>query len=702
MRAPLHPETAIRIIKSLVRLVGHNSGAKGFWVAILLLTSVTIAQASHFRYGNVSWRYVDGNTVEFKISQSWRYTAFYAEVGQVVNPGDFMFGDGTFGPIKLNVTAVNKTDDWMYGEAIITKTYNTTGTYIANFTGCCRVSELKNNPEGQWNLQTTVTIGNGNSAPVTTLPAMVHLPEHLHHASFEMPASDPDGDALTYTLATSAEMGGGHNPEGLTVDAASGHVHFNTETKHAGEIYNAAITITDSRGAKVTSDFIIKITEQSTAPVFDYSITPENGIVYHVAPDKELKFNIKAHDTDPDDVVTLIATGLPVTSTINPALPLTANPVQSAFAWKPTVNDVGTYVISFTAQDKKSVQTSTSVTIQVSYKARFDVPPSPDANSYTFTTPGQAINLTLQASSPVASEKLTITELTGLPGSAPKLPPAAANPVQMQLTWTPETKNWGTHRVTAKVRDSRNEEISHSFNLVVNTPPVFTSAPTEYPLAAGYTYRYEITAQDDDLPYGDQLEILAEGIPDWLTLEDDGKGNAILTGTPTINNVGEYTIKLLAEDKWHHNGGLAVQELYLKVNDASCGDNNEKVLICHNGQTICVPANMVQEHLDHGCYLGTCDPLIPSDVIVEDTKLIAYPNPLSHTTTLEFMLPAAGKYTLDLINSNGQKLSTWQQGQGNLGQYYNLQVPTADLKPGIYFVRLITEVQVQHVKVVKQ
>jgi hypothetical protein len=113
MMAPLHPKTAILILKSLVRLVSSHNATKGFLLAILILGFTTAAQASHFRYGNVSWRWVSGNTVEFKISQSWRYTAFYAEQGQQVNPGDFYFGDGTIAAIPLQVTAVNKVDDWM-------------------------------------------------------------------------------------------------------------------------------------------------------------------------------------------------------------------------------------------------------------------------------------------------------------------------------------------------------------------------------------------------------------------------------------------------------------------------------------------------------------------------------------------------------------------------------------------------------------
>jgi len=38
-----------------------------------------------------------------------------------------------------------------------------------------------------------------------------------------------------------------------------------------------------------------------------------------------------------------------------------------------------------------------------------------------------------------------------------------------------------------------------------------------------------------------------------------------------------------------------------------CDDNENKVYICHKGNTICVSVNAIQAHLDHGDSLGECD-----------------------------------------------------------------------------------------------
>ena len=73
-------------------------------------------------------------------------------------------------------------------------------------------------------------------------------------------------------------MGGGTNPSGLSINATTGLVSFNTVGKAIGSLWNVAFTISDGAGkTKVTVDFIIKITQNSTPPIFDYLITPANS-----------------------------------------------------------------------------------------------------------------------------------------------------------------------------------------------------------------------------------------------------------------------------------------------------------------------------------------------------------------------------------------------------------------------------------------
>jgi len=87
------------------------------------------------------------------------------------------------------------------------------------------------------------------------------------------------------------------------------------------------------------------------------------------------------------------------------------------------------------------------------------------------------------------------------------------------------------------VEDQKNGEAILPFTLIIRnilTPPILTSKP---PILAfvGETYRYQSTAEDDDLP----LRFLVTG-PNWLHMEHQ---TGLLEGTPTITDIGIYHIK---------------------------------------------------------------------------------------------------------------------------------------------------------------
>jgi hypothetical protein len=56
------------------------------------------------------------------------------------------------------------------------------------------------------------------------------------------------------------------------------------------------------------------------------------------------------------------------------------------------------------------------------------------------------------------------------------------------------------------------------------------------------------------------------------------------------------------------NGCSRTDDVTVFVNDVRCGENSDKVTVCHNGHEICVAANAVKAHLAHGDILGRCSP----------------------------------------------------------------------------------------------
>ena len=96
------------IINNLLYKLFMKKVLCSFIVTLVLFLSVGLSTsyASHFRYGNISWRTVpgtNGKTIEFKVSQAWRYTAFYPSPGGTTYTDYLYFGDGSFELINLAV-----------------------------------------------------------------------------------------------------------------------------------------------------------------------------------------------------------------------------------------------------------------------------------------------------------------------------------------------------------------------------------------------------------------------------------------------------------------------------------------------------------------------------------------------------------------------------------------------------------------------
>ncbi|UOQ97325.1 T9SS type A sorting domain-containing protein [Hymenobacter sp. 5317J-9] len=554
------------------------------WRVLLLcllfgLGAARPARASHYRYSSLTWRTVATDpslrTIEFKVSRAYRRsaTAFsQVTVGSTLPAEQLDFGDGSSSLITLVVTSVDVAGEVFYGETNIVHTYATTGDFVASFTDCCRLSTLVNNANGAWYVSSAINVGTGNNSPVSTLSPVVNLATGQANASFLLPASDPDGDPLTFSLATAADLNGNAfvNAPGLAVDANTGRVSLSTTGLAVGGLYNAIVKVSDGR-TSILVDFIISITASSTPPVFDYSVTPPNGFVYRLAPGQTLSFGVRATDADAGDTVRLQAFGLPLTATTAPAFPVSGNPVQSRFSWTPTAANLGTSVVYFVARDLTGVQTSTSVTIEVSTRPQFDVPPTPANQSLMQVTPGTNLSMAVQASAPNAADLVSIVGATGtVPAMAfsSGWPTAQGNPTRTQLTWTPAAADWGPHAVTFTARSASNQQATHTLNLLINSAPSFTSQPANLALTVGQSFVYTITTTDPDLPYGDRLDVLATTLPSWLRFVNNGNGTATLSGTAT--RAGAYPVTLDAEDIYHHGNSYGRVMQAFTINVAGC------------------------------------------------------------------------------------------------------------------------------------
>lgn len=114
-----------------------------------------------------------------------------------------------------------------------------------------------------------------------------------------------------------------------------------------------------------------------------------------------------------------------------------------------------------------------------------------------------------------------------------------------------------------------------------------------------------------------------------------------------VSSAGTFTVTITDEQ-----GCSSQASIVINVLDVSCGNKNDKVMICHNGVDLCVASSAVQAHLDHGCKLGSCAAI--SERQGATVEVLAYPNP----TTGEFAVQLSGykssKASIVITNIVGQ------------------------------------------------
>ena len=106
-----------------------------------------------------------------------------------------------------------------------------------------------------------------------------------------------------------------------------------------------------------------------------------------------------------------------------------------------------------------------------------------------------------------------------------------------------------SHTVTVRSTDNGQPPRAYEQTLVitvtdVNEAPVFTSQPITNS-EVDQPYSYTIATSDPDQ---DPVALSATNLPDWLTFVDNGDGTALVSGTPTIADLGLHTFSLTATD----------------------------------------------------------------------------------------------------------------------------------------------------------
>lgn len=170
------------------------------------------------------------------------------------------------------------------------------------------------------------------------------------------------------------------------------------------------------------------------------------------------------------------------------------------------------------------------------------------------------------------------------------------------------------------------------------------------------------------------------------------------TSSTSVSAAGTYVVTVT-----DGKGCTATASTVISVLDVRCGNNNDKVTICHNNNTICVASAAVQTHLGHGDRLGTCSggyrtAADATDPVITVAQLGVYPNPSAGQFIVNFAGFRPGKAVMIVMDANGKQLL-----QKSIVLSANKQVEQVNLDncaTGLYFLRILTNGETQTEKLI--
>ena len=316
--------------------------------------------------------------------------------------------------------------------------------------------------------------------------------------SLELSASDPDGDALTYS--------GQNLPDGATLSDQT--FSWTPGYTQAGS-YDVTFSVSD--GALDDSETVtLTIANTNRSPSF--TSTADQSVEESAA----LNFTVSATDSD-GDPLTYSASGLPSGATFSDA----------SFAWTPDFDQEGSYSVTFTASDGAAQDSQTvGITVSNSNRAPVFAPVSDQSVS-------ENAQLSFSVSATDADGDAVIYSAASLPNGA-----SFSN---QTFTWTPTYTQAGTYTasfVAGDGQDQTTESVTISVSNVNRAPALAAIGDQAFSenTAGGFT----LSASDPD---NDTLTYSSSSLPTGANLS-----GGTFTWTPGYTQAGTYSVTLTVSD----------------------------------------------------------------------------------------------------------------------------------------------------------
>ena len=324
--------------------------------------------------------------------------------------------------------------------------------------------------------------------------------------SFTVSASDPDGDALTYSAS--------NLPQGATFNASTRTFSWTPTYTQSG---NYQVTFAVSDGQLTASQTVgIGVTNVDRAPVFS-ATAPQS-----VAENSALSFTVSASDPD-NDTLTYSASGLPKGATFNAS--------TKTFSWTPSYTQSGNYQVTFTVSDGQ-LTASQTVGIGVTNVDRAPVFSSTAPQS---VAENSSLSFTISASDP-DNDTLTYSA-SGLPKGA------TFNASTRTFAWTPSYTQAGSYNVAFTASDgtlSATQSVAITVTNVDRAPVFSATAPQS--VAENSALSFTVSASDPD---NDTITYSASALPKGASFN---ASTHTFSWTPSSSQAGSYNVTFAASD----------------------------------------------------------------------------------------------------------------------------------------------------------
>jgi large repetitive protein len=408
-------------------------------------------------------------------------------------------------------------------------------------------------PNGIYTVTITASDGNGGTVTSTFSWTVTNPPPVASDDTATTPEdtpitipvlandTDPDGDPLTVTAATS--------PDGTVVINADGTVTFTPNPNFNGPT-TISYTISDGNGGTATATISINVTPTNDAPTAT-PIAPRTNV-----DSATVTLPVASNFADVDgNTLTFSASGLPTGLSIDPATGVISGTI-AAGASQP---NGGVYSVTVTASDGQGGSVSQTFSWTVTN-------PPPIAVNDVATTPEDfPVNINVLANdSDPDGDPLIVTTASAGNGTVVILPNGT-------IDYTPGPNFNGVDTITYTISDGNGGTSTATVTVTVgprNDPPVATDD------AASTNEDTPVTiaplANDSDLD-GDPLTITAATSPNG-TVAINADGTVTFTPNPNFNGVA--TISYTISDGQGGTDTAVIEVIVRPVNDAPVAAND--------------------------------------------------------------------------------------------------------------------------------